>query len=286
MELLTNGGEALRPLAGVRVINLAVNVPGPVAARRLQALGAEVIKVEPPAGDPLESYSRAWYEALRSGQELLTLDLKAEGGWLQLEELLTEADLLITASRPAALARLELTPGAVAARFPRLCWVAVIGYPGSRADEAGHDLTYQAAEGLLTPPHLPRTLLADLAGAATAVTAALALLLGRTNTGAGGYAEVPLSEAVAGFGDPFRYGLTAAGGLLAGALPEYGLYAARTGWVAVAALEPHFRARLQAQLGLAELTREGLEQAFRARDAESWQAWAVERDLPVVGFRE
>lgn len=56
--------------------------------------------------------------------------------------------------------------------------------------------------------------------------------------------------------------------------------------LAVAALEPHFRARLQAQLGLAELTREGLEQAFRARDAESWQAWAVERDLPVVGFRE
>ncbi len=69
-------------------------------------------------------------------------------------------------------------------------------------------------------------------------------------------------------------------------LPTYGVYAAREGHVAVAALEPHFAARLREELGVAELTREALEAALGARTAAEWEAWADQRDLPLAALRE
>ena len=61
-------------LRGIRVVNLALNLPGPLAANRLARMGAEVVKVEPPAGDPMELYSAAWYREMAAGQELVRLD--------------------------------------------------------------------------------------------------------------------------------------------------------------------------------------------------------------------
>ena len=107
-----------RPLDGVRVVTLAVNVPGPVACARLLALGAEVVKVEPPAGDPLAHYSRAWYDELARGQRVVALDLKTDEGRAALDGLLADADLLVTANRPAALGRLGLSWDALHARHP------------------------------------------------------------------------------------------------------------------------------------------------------------------------
>nr|WP_242822428.1 CoA transferase [Thermaerobacter marianensis] len=146
------------------MVNLAVNVPGPVAAARLQALGATVCKVEPPGGDPLAAAAPAWYEELTAGQEVVRLDLKTPAGRAALDERLAHADLLLTAQRPSALARLGLGPAALARRFPHLVHVAIVGYPAPRQEEPGHDLTYLAETGLLDPPALPRTLLADLGG--------------------------------------------------------------------------------------------------------------------------
>ncbi|PZN01165.1 MAG: carnitine dehydratase [Bacillota bacterium] len=238
------------PLGGCRVVNLALNVPGPVAAARLQALGATVVKVEPPGGDPLAAVAPAWYAQLTAGQEVRTLDLKTPRGREALERLLADADLLLTAQRPAALARLGLAPAEVGRRFPRLAYVAIVGYPPPRQDEPGHDLTYLAEAGLLEPPVLPRTLMADLAGAERAVSAALALLLGRERGHAARYAEVPLAEAAADWAAPLRHGLTAPGGVLGGGLPLYRCYPAQDGWVALAALEPHFARRLLEALGV------------------------------------
>lgn len=274
------------PLAGMRVVSLAINVPGPVAAARLRDLGATVVKVEPPQGDPLAGACPAWYEELHRGVEVLRLDLKLPGPRAQLDQLLAGADVLLTSMRPAALARLGLDRESVRARFPRLVHVAIVGHPGSQADRAGHDLTYQAGLGLVTPPQLPRTLLADLAGAERAVSAALALLLARARGGGGGYAEVALADAAAAFAAPLRHGLTAPGGWLGGGLAWYQLYPAREGWVAVAALEPHFLARLGEALGVDPTRRDQLEQAFRTRTAAEWEAWAVERDLPLAAVRD
>jgi crotonobetainyl-CoA:carnitine CoA-transferase CaiB-like acyl-CoA transferase len=85
----------------LRVLSLAGNIPGPLAAARLHALGAAVCKVEPPGGDALAAACPAWYAALHAGQAVIRLDLKDAGDRAQLDPLLAAADLLITAS-PAA----------------------------------------------------------------------------------------------------------------------------------------------------------------------------------------
>ncbi len=273
-------------LEGFRTVTLAVNAPGPAAAARLRSLGASVVKVEPPSGDPLHHANPAWYEALATGQEVVRLDLKEATDRARLEDYLAEADLLLTSSRPASLRRLGLGPKELRQKYPRLCGVAITGYPTPDEDAPGHDLTYLAEWGLLTPPDLPRTLLADLAGAERAVSAALALLLRREREGVADHVEVPLSEAAAFFAEPLRYGITKPGAPLGGGFPGYDLYEAKNGWIAVAALERHFWERLTSELGLEEATREDLEEAFLIKTAEEWEEWAKERDLPLAALRE
>lgn len=270
----------------MRVVSLAVNLPGPLAVARLQQLGAAVVKIEPPEGDPLWHAQPHWYHALHEGQQILRLNLKAAEERARLEAELAPADLLVTASRPAALRRLELAWPELHARYPRLCQVALVGYPPPHEDVAGHDLTYQAGLGLVEPPHLPRTMIADLAGAQQAVHTALALLLARERGQGSHYAQVSLSEAAESFAEPLRRGLTAPGGILGGALPGYNLYQARGGWIALAALEPHFWDNLTVELGLAGPDRQQLQEVFLSRTALEWEAWARERDLPLVAVRE
>lgn len=274
----------MEPRKRIKVVNLAVNLPGPAAARRLAQLGAQVIKVEPPGGDPMEHYHAGWYRDLAAGQTVLRLDLKAVHDRERLERLLANADLLITASRPAALTRLGLDWATLHREHPALCQVAIVGYPAPRQDEAGHDLTYQASLGLLTPPHLPRTLLADMAGAEQTVAAALHLLLCRERGAGSGYAEVALSEAVAAMAEPLRYATTLPGAVLGGGRPEYNLYPAQDGWVAVAALEPHFKARLETALQLKD--DEDYRRTFATRSAAEWQAWGQAQDVPIVAVQQ
>lgn len=272
-------------MAGLRVVTVAVNAPGPVAAARLRRMGAEVVKVEPPGGDPMESFRPGWYRALAAGQEIVRLDLKRDTDAARLEERLSGADLLLTSSRPSALERLGLSPDEAMRRHPGLSYVEILGESAPNEERPGHDLTYQAALGLLAPPNMPATLLADLAGAERAVSAALSLLLARERTGEAGHERVALADAAEGFAAPLRHGLTAPGGALGGGDPLYGLYPAREGWVAVAALEPHFRARLREELGVKE-NHEALTEAFAARTAEEWERWAAERDLPLAAVRQ
>jgi len=273
-------------LKNIRAVSLAVNVPGPAAAARLAAMGATVTKVEPPNGDPLANYSAGWYKALAANQEVVTLNLKQPEGAGRLQAMLARADLLLTAQRPAALGRLSLDWPRLHGQFPRLCQVAIVGHPHPNQNLAGHDLTYAASAGLMSPPELPLTLLADLSGAEMAVSAALALLFNREKTGEGGYAEVALSEAAEGFARPLKYGLTKPGGILGGGLPGYACYAARDGFVAVAALEPHFLERLLHELNLEKPGREEFEQIFATKTAAEWETWANDRDLPICKIRE
>ncbi len=270
-------------LNGLKVLTMAVNLPGPAAAARLSQMGAEVIKLEPPAGDPMELYHAGWYRDLAAGQTVVRLDVKDDEGRRILDGMLDETDLLITATRPAALERLKLDWASLHRRFPRLCQVAIVGYPAPRENEAGHDLTYQASLGLLTPPHMPRTLLADMAGAELAVSSALGLLLARERGQGSGYAEVALSDAAAAMAEPFRYGCTVPGALLAGGIPEYNIYQANQGWVAVAALEPHFKKRLETALSVA--TPEEYRNVFATKSACEWEEWGQELDVPIVAIK-
>lgn len=278
--------DAAQPLHGHNVVLFALNVPGPVAAERLQQMGATVRKIEPLTGDPFASLSRPWYDALHAHVHVERADVRTPDGRALLDEWLASADVLITSFRPSSLRRLSLDPASVAARFPRVCQVAIVGESGARAEIAGHDLTYQAHAGLLGPPVMPTTLLADLAGAERAVSATLALLLSRSTAGTGGVTEIALADAVAGLALPAAYGLTTGSGLLSGAFPLYHLYPAALGWVAVAALEPHFAAALLDALGLSEATVKGLATVLATRTAAEWEQWAVERGLPVAAVKE
>jgi crotonobetainyl-CoA:carnitine CoA-transferase CaiB-like acyl-CoA transferase len=271
-------------LAGTRVVSLALNVPGPVTVARLAALGAAVTKVEPPAGDPLRAGCPEWYQTLTAGVAVVRLDLTARADRERLAGLLATADLLVTSHRPATLARAGLAWPELHAAHPQLCQVAVVGHSGAGADLPGHDLTYQAEAGTVTPPGLPLVLVADLAGAERAATEAAAALLHRARTGRGCRREVALADVAHDMARPLRYGLTGAGGILGGGLPGYGLYPAAAGHVAVAALEARFWHRLVAELGVDEAGA-GLGAAFATRPADAWERWARERDLPVVAVR-
>jgi alpha-methylacyl-CoA racemase len=276
---------ALRPLDGMRVVTLAVNLPGPLACARLHTLGAEVTKVEPPSGDPLAAFSAAWYREMADGQRIVSLDLKEPAARAELDRLLADTDLLVTSSRPAALERLGLGWEMLHARHPRLCHAAITGYAPPDDDRPGHDLTYAAAAGLVAPPEMPRTLLADIAAAERAAGTALALLLARGRDGIARQATVALASVAEEFAAPLRHGLTAADGVLGGGSPVYGLYRAKDGWIAVAALEPRFAQRLAAELYVA-LDRPSLEPVFARRTAAEWETWAQARDLPIIAIPE
>ena len=272
-------------LRDINVVSLSINTPGPVAASRLARLGATVTKVEPPTGDPLKTFARGWYDSLSRGQTIVIVDLKSPDGRAQLDLLLSQADLLLASYRPSALARLGLDWQTLHGRFSRLCFAGIIGYPPPQEEKSGHDLTYLAETGLVTPPELPSTLFVDLAGAERCVSQAVALLLHFARTGEAGCALISLYDCAEELSAPVKAGLTNRGGLLGGGSPFYGVYQASEGWVAIAALEPHFAQRLVTELKIAQPDHAAFERAFRERSASEWESWAAERDLPVVRVR-
>ena len=268
-------------LEGLRVVSTALNLPGPAACARLRGLGAVVTKVEPPAGDPFEAYCASWYRRLHEGMAVQRIDLKDRRGHDAMHALLADADLLVTAQRAAALERMGLGPEAIA-KHSKLCHVAITGHAPPHDDVAGHDLTYLARHGLVAPPAMPATLFADMAGAERAVSTALALVIARNRDGHGRREAAPLEDAARALAQPLQEGLTRPGGLLGGGLPGYNLYEAREGWIAVAALEPHFAQRLAQALGMTALDAAALRERFRAQTAAQWQSWAREHDLPLL----
>ena len=269
-----------QPLAGITVVSLATNLPGPLAASRLAALGAAVVKVEPPRGDLLRTAARSWYDELVTGQDVVTLDLKDEDDRSRLEGLLVDADLLLTALRPSALVRLDL-PGSI--RRHRLALVEIVGHDGDLAEAPGHDLTYQAAHGTIVAPTMPLVPVADLIGAERAVTAALTALRQRDRGDDAAHVRVVLADAARAAAAGVRHGLTAPGAVLGGALPGYGIYATTDGHVAVGALEPHFADRLATHVGR---TRDDLTHRFATNSSQHWEALGASLDIPIVAVRE
>ena len=248
-----------------------------MAVARLVAAGALAVKVEPPAGDPLATLAPGWFAELHAGVARQTLDLKTASGREAVDRLLTQTDVLVTSQRPSALERLGLGRDRLAATAPALRSESIVG-DADAPERPGHDLTYQAEAGLLDQ-RLPTTLLADLAGAGVAVSAVLLAL--RSDPGT--HLVVGLRDALQPFTAPLAYGLTAPGGLLGGGLPAYGIYAAKDGRVAVAALEPHFRVRLYAALSLP--LDAPLAEVMAARTAAEWTAFALAHDLPISAIR-
>lgn len=264
------------PLSGLTAICMAANIPGPAAAAMLAAQGMAVIKIEPPAGDLTGHVMPELYAEMNRAARIETVDLRSEAGQARFRALLAGADVLISSHRRTALARLGITVTALGAAHPRLCWVEIVGDEDA-PDVPGHDLTYQAAVGLLGE-QMPRTLIADMAGAEAAAGAAATLLLARERGRPQRHAVVGLRQAAERFAFPVRHGVTVNGGLLSGRMPGYSIHRLADGMVACAALEPHFAARL------AEVAGDDIPGFFAGLTAKDCRALAEAHDLPLEPF--
>eukprot|EP01034_Spumella_vulgaris_P012002 gene12002-15264_t len=174
-----------RPLKGIRILSLALNLPGPAALMRCRAMGATCVKLEPPSGDPMGHYNKPAYAQLHEGVKVMTGDLKTEAGQKVLHRELAKADVLLTSFRPSALEKLQIGWKRLHRLYPSLSQVAIVGAPGDRAEEPGHDLTYLADNGLVSGLDLPPTLYADMGGSLMASEAVLSAALMRSERYAG-----------------------------------------------------------------------------------------------------
>lgn len=258
--MATSSTPPIKPLKGIRILSLALNLPGPAALMRCARMGATCVKLEPPApkgapagtsGDPMGQYNKPAYATLHTGVKLLSADLKTEPGQKALHRELAKTDVLLTSFRPSALEKLGLNWKQLHKRYPALSQVAIVGAPGARAEEPGHDLTYLADNGLVNGLELPPTLYADMGGSLMASEAVLQAVLARHAKGKGVFIEVALSDAAGYLALPRSWGLTLPSGSVGGAHAGYRVYPCKDGRVAVAALEPHFAAALCAAAGVA-----------------------------------
>jgi crotonobetainyl-CoA:carnitine CoA-transferase CaiB-like acyl-CoA transferase len=214
--------------------------------------------------------------------DILEINLRDADGNARLRLLLADADLLLTSSRPSSLQKLKLSWNELHPLFPRLCHVAIVGESAGRAGVAGHDLTYQARAGLLREPRVPAILAADVLGAQCAVSAALELLYVRERTGAGSYKEVAIADAAREFSASIAHGLTSSEGVLGGASPFYNVYRAADGYIALAAIEPHFRERVLKCLELESEDRAAFERTFAKHSCRYWENAALDCDFPLA----
>ncbi|MBE7368340.1 CoA transferase [Ramlibacter pallidus] len=283
--------HASPPLQGLRILSLALNLPGPAALMRCRRMGAQCVKVEPPSGDPMGHYNREAYAQLHEGVEVRRADLKSAEGQAAVHAALGETDVLLTSFRPSALRKLGLGWEALHVRYPALSQVAIVGAAGGRAEEPGHDLTYLAENGLVTGLELPSTLYADMGGSLMAAEAVLQAALRKLRPASGGaYFEVALSDAAGYLALPRAWGLTQPSGSVGGAHAAYRVYPCRDGRVAVAALEPHFAAALREAAGVQgsdpavmfdPAARQAIAAFFATRTRAELDALAVQRDLPL-----
>jgi len=201
-----------RPLAGLRVVDLTQYESGPSATQLLAWLGADVVKVEPPGGDPSRSLVGAsreresiLFSLLNQGKRSIVLDLKQVADREVVLAMLGEADVLAENFAPGTLARLGLAVDELRVRFPRLVIATITGYApgGPWQDFKSFDFVAQAVGGAIsvtgepdrTPVRMGPTVADSGAGLHLAV-GILAALLRRARTGRGGTVDVSLQDAM------------------------------------------------------------------------------------------
>lgn len=261
-----------QPLAGITVLDCSRMLPGAVLARHLLELGARLVKIEEPGGDPLRHApplvdgTGAGFTVFFRGAQSVELDLRLPSGAAALRALACRADVLIESFRPGTMARWGVGLEDLRAANPTLITCSLSGY-GDGDDRPGHDLNFTAGSGLLSllGEGLPGVLLADVAAGMLAATAILAALLARRAGGRGTHVEQPLAAALRPF-VAWQAADRAAGGdgivatHLSGACPAYRRYRCGDGReLAVAAVEPKFWTAWVEVLGLSHLAGVGLD---------------------------
>lgn len=302
------------PLSNVRVLDFSGLLPGPLATLLLMEAGADVVKVErPPSGDQMRGYphrlggNSANFALLNRGKRALVADLKDPRERDRVLRLAAEVDVIVEQFRPGVMERLGLGYEAVRSVNPSVIYCSITGYGQQGPDRlrAGHDLNYLAEAGILGAvvdddgaPHLPPTVIADIAGGAyPAVINIVLALYRRTATGQGCHLDIGMTPNL----QPLAYGYLATylgGGrwpvpgrdLLTGGSPRYRIYRTADGrHVAVAALEDRFWARfcvlialpaeLRADAAPADRVIAAVAERIAARPADHWRGVFADEEV-------
>jgi crotonobetainyl-CoA:carnitine CoA-transferase CaiB-like acyl-CoA transferase len=204
----------MRPLEGVRILDLTRVLSGPYCTMLLGDLGAEVIKVERPGeGDdtrafapPFQGDQAAYFLSVNRNKKSITLDMKNEQGKEILWRLLDLSDVLVENFRPGAMERLGFGYEAVSTRRPAMIYCSISGFgdSGPQKDRAGYDVIVQGEAGIMDltgprdgPPHKVGTSVADLVSGLTAAQGILAALHAAKIDGRGQRVHISMYEAVA-----------------------------------------------------------------------------------------
>jgi crotonobetainyl-CoA:carnitine CoA-transferase CaiB-like acyl-CoA transferase len=298
-------------LSHLRVLDFTTFLPGPYCTQILADLGADVIKVEAPQGDPARGYSSGMYEIGNRNKRGVVLDLKIASDQARACRLAAEADVVLEGFRPGVAARLGVGYEQLKAVRPDIvyCSISGFGQTGPWRDRPGHDLTYLAVSGALSfsphwrgEPKRSGVPVADLAASSFAAIAVLAALSDRDRTGEGCWLDVSIADATMAFiaprGGP---GLRHRNEDRLGVYANNDLFQSADGQtLAVSAVEDKFWDRLRAGLlpyaeGLADprfdtpgdRIRNGdalsdlLASAFLQKTASDWVALFEELDVPV-----
>lgn len=211
----------------MRVLDFTQNLPGPYATLLLAAMGAEVVKVEPPRGDTGRLLGRL-FDIVNAGKKSIVLDLKTEADRARLDRLLPHADVLLEGFRPGVMEALGAGPRQALARNPGLVYCSLSGYGqrGPYRDYPGHDINFQALTGVChmlrdaaERPYGCALPIADLSSGLAAVASIAAALYGRERDGHGRHIDVALTDTVLSWAYVWSEGLTPADAKLSGTLP-------------------------------------------------------------------
>ncbi len=292
-------------LNGLKVLDLTMNLPGPYMTWLLAGLGAEIVKIENPAGG---DYARVlggtdpgsqnpFFEAVNRNKKSVTLNLKKPEGRRLFLSLLSEYDILVEGFRPGTMERLELGFETTKTVQPRLIHVSISGYgqDGPYRLRAGHDLNYLSLAGVIGitgtrdgQPAIPGVQIADLAaGSLMGLSGLLAAVIQRHYTGQGQFVDTSMFHGSLSLATMVFAGIQAGleepepgKMLLNGRFPSYGLYRTSDGrYMSLGCIEFKFwqnfctavgRPDLVGhQFGAPEIVKE-VENIFATRSQEEW----------------
>ncbi|MEM7194021.1 MAG: CoA transferase [Pseudomonadota bacterium] len=257
-----SGDQSL--LTGLRVLDISQFVPGPFATRTLSDLGADVIKVEPPGGEPFrflvpgskEKRLNPLYKTLNRGKRIVEWDLKRSVDKDKLFELVASADAVLESYRPGVVDRLGIDFGACQSINPKLVYCSLSGYgqTGPHRNRAGHDINYCAVSGQLHTDMLDRGQsfgfppLADHTGAMLAANSLLAGLYSARSKNQGHYLDVSIYESMLSFQymalEDEHDGQSVYAEFIGGGAACYNIYGTSDSeYVSLGAVEPHFWTR-------------------------------------------
>lgn len=294
-----------RPLSGLRIISMAEQYPGPYATLVMSDLGADVIMVERPGtGDPARQFG-PFFDSLNRGKRSVALDLKSSQAVAALKQLVSTADIFLEGFRPGTAARLGIGWEDLRAVNPGLVYVSISGFgqDGPYRLRPAHDLSYQAAAGLLEQAEVPWRLtdplaIADLSSGLFALVGCLSGIRQRDLTGQGTYVDVAMMDSLVslmstnivpvanGVDNPWFEDE-----------PGYGLYETKDGRITLSlSYEDWFWKSACEALGLDDLSeltaeqrradglviRERIQERFRSETSEHWSRVFETLDVPYA----